>query len=409
MRNRIIISNIKIIPAILAILVILVAGCEETERFKISGNDNTPPGAPVFVDSDPLPGGARIFFIPPADHDVLYIEASYRNTAGKTVRYAASFSAGSVDVYGFDKAGDHTIDLCAVDRSGNRSASIRRTVEALEPPAVTLAKTLKVLPSFSAMLLKWENESEHSLYVWVDFAYTQNGARRQHTTVFNTNQTETRTIEDLKLTAGETVSVKVSVRDKYENVIQAKDTAIVLLTDELLPKDGWTLLAPGTVKGGITQVSGMRMETVIDGIIDIDVENFFITTQANPWSIIIDLGEEYEISRIVTHQRWTGLHTYPGVTDLRGNLYRGDNVLAYMLYGWDELDQSWESWSRYLITLPLVNFEGDYTLLGTAGDMFFIFPEKPQFSKPTRFIRYEAVNPTGKSISEITLYGRKAQ
>jgi len=408
MRNRIkLISNIRIIPAILAILVILVAGCEEAERFKISDSNSTPPGAPVFVESEPLPGGAKVFFRPPSDHDVLYIEASYKNVAGKTIRFTASFAAGSVDVFGFDREGEHSIDLCAVNRAGVRSTSIRNTVEALEPPAVTLAKTLKVLPSFSAMLLKWENESEYPLYVWVDIAYTQGGSRRQHTAVFNTYQTEIRSIEDLKLYANEQVSVKVSVRDRYDNAIQAKDTVIVLLVDEVIPKDEWKLPESGTVKGGVTQVSGLRLETVIDGVIDIDVENYFQTLQTNPWSLIIDLGEEYEISRILTHQRWSGYNEAAGVVVVRGNLYRGNNIFVSNLYRWDETDQSWERMSTRMIGMPVVATEGEYMILGRAGDMDYIYPDEPRFSKPTRFFRFEAVN--GREISEISLYGRKAQ
>ena len=390
------------------LLMAIIVSCEESKRFEISGNDTTPPGAPLFVESKPLPGGASIFFIPPSDIDVLYIEASYQNEIGKTLRFAASFAADSLNVYGFGREGEHSIELCAVDRAGNRSSSIRITVEALEPTVVALAKSIEVLSSFSSMLLKWENVLFEPLYVWVDIAYTQNGDSNEHTTVFNTYQTETRSIDGLNLYNDELVSVKVSVRDKYDHVIQAKDTALVLLVDAIIPKDGWRLLDAGTEMGGITQVGGLQLESVIDGVIDIDAENYFITMQTNPWNIIIDLGEEYEISRIVTYQRWSGYSTNTGASaDVRGYLYRGENVLTSNLYGWDETVQSWDFFSNRVITPPLVNTDSEYTILGKEGDMVFIYPEEPQFSKPTRFIRFEAVN--GRYISEITLYGRKAQ
>ena len=397
----------KIILVILIAIGIMVSGCKETERFKIGESDGPPPGKPTFVSSEPLPGGARVFFLPPADYDVLYIEASYLNSANKTVRYAASFSAGYVDILGFHREGNHTIELCAVNRAGGRSTSITCTVEALEPPAVTLAKSLRVLSSFSTMLLKWENELEQPLYVWVDFAYTQNGARHEHTTVFNTYQTEIVSIDSLHLISGEQVSVKASVRDKYDNVIQAKDTTIVLLVDEVLPKSGWSLPVSGTEMGGVTQVGGLRIEQAIDGIIDINVENYFQTMNENPWSLIIDLGEEYEISRILTHQRWTGFNISAGEVVVRGNLYRGNNVLTSQLYGWNETDQSWEFYSRRFIPQPVVTTEGEYLIMGRRGDMAYIFPEEPQFSKPTRFFRLEAIG--GTAISEITLYGRRAR
>jgi len=400
-------SGLMIFKILAVSLVIFLVGCEEAERFKISGKDNTPPGKPTFVESKPLPGGARIFFVPPTDQDVLYIEASYKNVAGITIRFAASFAAGSVDVYGFNKEGEHTVDLCAVDRAGNRSESIQQKVTALEPIVVSVAKTITVLPSFSSILLKWKTTSSEPLYVGVDISYTQNNIRQDYSAVFNTNQTETRSLDSLKLFAGEPVSVKVSLWDKYDNVVQAKDTTIVLLTDDIIPKNGWSLPNAGTILGGITQVGGLRVDMVIDGVIDIDIENFFVTTQANPWNMIIDLGKEYEISRIVTHQRWSGYSTSFGSVNVRGNLYRGDNVLSSNLYGWDNTSQSWYLWSGRIIPQPSVLSDGEYTIMGKTGDMAFIFPDEPQFSSPTRYVRFEAVN--GKYISEITLYGREAK
>ena len=385
---------------------LLLGSCEESKRFEISGNDSTPPGTPVFDGFEPLPGGAKVFFIPPADQDVLYIEASYVNVVGKRLRFAASFAAGQVDVSGFGREGEHIIELCAVDCAGNRSTSVFATVEALEPPAVMLAKSVDVLSSFSSMLVKWTNELKEPLYVWVDLSYAKNGVRQNHTTVFNTYLTETRSVDSLKLYNDEPVMVKVSISDMYDNTVQAKDTTIVLLVDGVIPKGGWSLIPAGAVMGGITQVSGLRRETVIDGVIDVDEENFFVTTQNNPWNMIIDLGEEFEISRIVTHQRWTG-YNIDGNPDIRGNLYRGDNVLTSQLYGWDETAQSWDFLSRRVIIPPVVKTNDDYLILGKAGDMAFIYPAEPQFSKPTRFVRFEAIN--GKYISEITLYGRRAQ
>ena len=387
---------------------LLLAGCEEAKRFEISGGDSMPPDPPTFVGFEPLNGGARVFFLPPEDEDLLYVEASYISESGKRLRFSASYFVGSLYVYGFGREGEHLIELCAVDRTGNRSTSVFAMVESLEPAAVLVAKSVKALSSFASILMKWTNVTSEPVYVWVDLTYMQNGTLHNHTTVFTTSQTETRSIDSLKLFAGEPVMVKTIIRDKYDNVVQASDTTIVLLTDGVIAKDGWSLPEPFSEMGGIVQAYGLRLETVIDGVVDIDLENYFVTYQANPWNLIIDLGEEYEISRIVTHQRWTGFVTEPfGILDERGNLYRGDNVLTYNLYGWDETESKWEEFSRRVITVPVVTVASEYKALGKAGDMAFLYPVEPQFSKPTRWFRLEAVN--GKYISEITLYGRKAQ
>ena len=404
MRNiRKIYNNIKGFVTIMVIMVILI-GCEETKRFEISSGITTPPGQPIFIESEPLNGGARVFFLPPADENVLYVEASYIGEAGKRLRFAASYFAPSVDVLGFGKKGEHTIELCAVDRAGNRSTSVTVTVESLEPPAVSVAKSVKVLSSFASMMMKWRNDFSEPVYVIVDLSYIYAGARREYSTVLTTSQSETRLIDNLRLYADEQVSVKVSVKDKYNNVIPANDTVIVLLTDAKIDKEKWSVLPPGSLMGGILQVNGLRINSVIDGVIDIDVENFFHTYQDNPWNLIIDMGEKYEISRIVTHQRWSGYFSTFGAVNFQGNLYRGDNVLTYNMYRWDDNTNTWELMSRRAINEPVVNLETEYTTLGKAGDMAFIYPEEPKFSAPTRYFRLEALD--GKYISEITLYGR---
>ena len=389
--------------AVILLIMTIFAGCDESKRFEISGNDSTPPGKPVFIDSKPLNGGARIFFRPPADEDLLEIEASYLNAAGKRIRFSVSYFTDSLDVYGFGSEGDHQIDLCAIDRAGNRSENVRETVVSLEPAVVAVAKSVRVLPSFASMLVKWDDFLQESVYVSIDYTYTQNGVRHEYTRIFATWQSETRIIEDLMLTQGEQVSVKVSIKDKYDNEMAAKDTAIVLLTDEAISKQQWSLLPQDVIMDGVSQAIGLNMEMVYDGLYEIDVyTNRFITTMANPWNIIIDLGGEYELSRIVTHQQWSG---YQAGGVLQGNLFRGDNVLIYYLYGWDETEMSWELLTHVTIDPPVVTDASEYTAIGQAGDMFYLYPDEPRFSKPTRWIRYEAAN--GKYISEITLFGRR--
>lgn len=394
-----------IILAIPAILFILI-GCEEGKRYEITGDDTTPPAPPIFIDSKPLHGGSRVYFRAPADEDVLLVEASYANAVGEIVRFTASYFTDSLDVMGFGSEGDHQIELCAVDRAGNRSRSIRETVASLEPPVVAIGNTIKIFPSFSSMLIYWESIfGATPFYVLVDFSYVKDGTRHNFTRTFASDKADRGTIEGLMLTDETPVSVKVRVKDMYGNISAASESTIALLTDDIISKEGWTLPASGTIIGGITQASGENMDMVKDDKVELDHPfNFFITTEKNPWSIIIDLGEEYELSRVKTHQRWSG-HTATG--DYQGNLYRGQNVLSYNIYGWDKDNQSWEMFSSCNIRQPIVTDSPEYRVLGVAGDLFFLYPEEPKFSKPTRLIRFEAAN--GRYVSEITLYGRKAQ
>jgi hypothetical protein len=305
-----------------------------------------------------------------------------------------------VDITGFGSEGDHQVSLYAVDRAGNRSKSQLITVTSLEPAVSLVAQSVQVIPSFGSMIVKWEDLLEENIYVFVDFSYTQNGSRQEYTSVFASYQSETRTIDSLKLFNGETIDVKVRIEDKYGNSTPAKDTAFVLPADSELPKGNWTLPAAGTAIGGISQCIGTNIRFAIDGLTEVDmINNYFITTAYNPWNILIDLGGMYELSQIRTHQRhsWTD-------TSVRGAYYRGENVLTYNMYIWDEETGTWEFLSRRAIVTPLVKQESDYVTQGNAGDRAYLYPEEPRFSKPTRYFRLEAVS--GKYISEITLFGR---
>ena len=378
-----------------------LCSCEETRRFEIGADDRVPPAAPVFLSAEPLNGGARIFFRAPVDEDLLSVEASFTNAAGKDIRVAASLFTDSLDITGFGSAGDHRVSLYAVDRAGNRSESLQITVTSLEPPVSLVAQSIRVTPSFGSMIVRWDDRLRAIVYVFVDFAYEQNGSRQEYTSVFSSYQSEARTIDSLKLFEGEPVGVKVRVEDKYGNAIPAKDTTIVLLTDEKISKAGWTLPASGTEIGGVRQSSGKNLHYVIDGLTEEDVvANYFTTEDDNPWNILIDLGGTCELSQILTHQRY-----YSWDNSIQGAYYRGDNVLAYNMYIWDEATGAWEFVSRHNITSPLVKQEADYVTLGHAGDRAFLYPEEPRFGKPTRYFRLEALS--GKSISEITLSGRK--
>lgn len=390
----------------LLIATVILAGCAEGKRYEISMDDNTPPGTPVLIDSKPLPGGARIFYRIPTDEDVLAVEASYLNHAGEPVRFISSYFKDSLDVLGFGKEGEHEIGLCAVDRAGNRSKTITETVTALESPVSMVAGTVQVLPSFGSMMLKWRNVSMEPVYVYVDFSYTQHGVEYSHSNVFTSHQlTDTRTIDGLSLTDNEPVTVDVSVKDKFGNSVSAGNSTVVLLTDEALDKSVWSLPAPGFDLGGYVQANGSKgegeMSEVIDGITEETVyRNFYQTDAVNPWNIIIDLGRECELSRIVTHQRYSGDYS----TSEQGNYYRGNNVLSYEMYVWNGTASAWEYASRNDIKSPVVKHESDYRLLGDAGDQAYLYPDEPRFSIPTRYFLFRAVN--GNYISEITLYGK---
>jgi hypothetical protein len=410
------------------------AACEE-ERFEITSGDSVPPGQPVFNGFKPLHGGARIFFTAPADEDLLSIDAVVSN-GDKSYTFSVSYFTDSVDVLGLAKAENYTVKLYAVDRAGNRSSAVDASVQPLESAYAKVAKTVYVKPGFNAFYVDWVNELGEAVNVFVDYTFTQNGVSRQLLSVFVSADSTNRVfVNDLDLEETSPVNVKVRVSDLYENFSETHDFGnMFVLKDVEIPKFDaqknplWSMPDENEYPpfgGGVPQVDGIYFDgitaKVIDGLIDRDGNLNYMFVNADgeyadpdpcPWSVLIDLGDYYELSRIVSHQRWSS----SGSAIERGNYYQDVNVGSFNMYRWDEEKLEWEFLSYNKIAVPQGTLSDiQWMQLGRAGDMAYMYPDEPGYTKPTRWFRYEALsnfadnytNPAARLLSEITLYAKK--
>jgi hypothetical protein len=410
---------------LLAVLITGIYACKEEERFGINSDDNVPPGKPTLLDMKRLNGGARLFYKIPTDKDVLSIDAEYVTSTGKTAKFSASYFKDSLDIYGMVDTVPQTIQMYAVDRAGNKSEFVPVTVTPLESVTSLVAKSASARGGFNSFFVDWTNELEQNVNVYVDFNFTQNGVYREYTTVFSSNAVkERRFINDLTLTAQEPVNVKVRVEDIYGNMTKPVDMGnLVLLQDEIIPKDKWYLpYSNDSIAGEPQFFSTTPMKSVIDGITDDRGEGSLYTYTKSmgrtgdpkdgnvPWNIIIDLGDYYELSRIVTHQTH-------GVNDPynKGLYYGNMNVGRYNLHYLDEETGQWEYCSQHIIPIPDAVSDMEIVMLAIGGDMAYFYPDNPKFTKPARWVRYEALanfanNYTSTNViclTEISYYGRK--
>ncbi len=420
-------KTIKYMTLILA----MIGGvaCQEEGRYEPSKGGN-PPRKVTNATYEPLYGGAKIYYTIPDDEDLLQVEAEYTNEQGEVFTFSSSFYKDSVMVYGFSTVKEYVVRLYAVNRKGVRSEPVEVRVTPFEPAYTRVASSVKVKPGFSSFFLDWKNELEQNINVYVDFSYTKEGVSYSYTSVFSSNLKEDRRyVNDLYLSVSEPVSVKVKVEDSYGNITEMIDKGqIALLEDVKIPKDKWGLPNANDTVGGVPMCFGDGLEGrtryVIDDIIDRgDNLNFMHTNSRGrtgkkadgnmPWNIIIDLGDYYELSRIVTVQRHSG-----GLENVRrGQYYQSENVGIYRLYIWDEDKNCWsDPICEHKITVPVGLSEIEYVKIGEAGDMAYFYPDNPQYTKPTRWFRYEAVKSfngnytldDANCLSEITLYGRRA-
>ncbi len=419
--------NIKTL--LLILIVVMFATCKEKERFQPNSNDSTPPGQVTKVTYIPLYGGARFYFTAPADEDLLSIEGVYTNANNQKFKFAVSYFSDSLDVYGFADTKEYTVQLFAVDRAGNRSAPTDVKVTPLEPAFSRVASSIVVKAGFSSFLLDWENELEQNINVYVDFSYTQNGEAKTFTSVFSSNRDKDRRfINDLYLTPQEQVNVKIRVEDTFGNITESMDKgSLSLLEDTKIAKQAWTLPNPNDTIAGVPMCFGNGLEGrnryVIDDIIDRGDNLNFMHTHSRgktgrssdgnmPWNFIIDMGDYYDLSRIITVQRHSG-----GLANInRGQYYQSENVGIYNIYILDRNTNEWELVTQHKIEVPVGLSELEFVKKGEAGDMAYMYPEDPKYTKPTRWVRYEAVKSfngnytleDANCLSEITLYGKKS-
>lgn len=414
---------------LLAAVMLVMAACKEKDRFEPNSNDKTPPGQVSGVTYKPLYGGARLYFAAPADEDLLSIEAVYTNASGKPFKFAVSYFTDSLDVYGLADTTEATIQVFSIDRAGNRSEALDVKVVPLEPAFSRVAQSIIVKPGFSSFIVDWVNELEQNINVYVDFGYNQNGEQKLYTTVFSSNLAEDRRfINDLYLGPAQPVSVKVRVEDIYGNITPDIDKgSINLYEDSKISKTNWVLPNPNDTIAGVPMCFGDGLEGraryVIDDIIDRgDNLNFMHTNSRGrtgkkadgnmPWNFIIDLGDYYDLSRIVTVQRHSG-----GIANIsRGQYYQSENVGIYNFYILDENTNEWVQITQHKIPVPVGLSELEFVKYGEAGDMAYMYPDDPKYTQRTRWVRYEAVKgfsgnytlDDANCLSEITLYGKKS-
>lgn len=433
MKNKYMNTRLPKVKNIFYFILLVFAGaiaCEDEDLGRKTSNDTTPPQPPTNVTYEPLYGGARLFYTLPNDEDLLHIEATYTSKNDKKYSFSSSYFVDSLDVYGFGDIQSHSIEVYAVDRAGNKSSPVVLEVTPLEPAISRVANSIEIKPAFNSFFVDWVNELEQSINVYVDFSYTQNGEQKEFTSVFSSNLPEDRRfVENLRLTSGEPVRVKIRITDIYENTTEPIDKGeISLLSDVKIPKEQWFLPAANDSMGGIPQAFGDglegRLRYLIDDIIDRGDNLNFMHTHSRgrtgnsadgnmPWNVIIDLGAHYKLSRIVTTQRHSG-----GINNVnRGQYYQYENVGIYEMYIWDEDTEEWEYVSEHTIPVPVGLSELEFVKKGEAGDEAYMFPDEPQFTKPTRYFRYRAVKgfsanytrDDANCLSEITLYGQKVQ
>ncbi len=406
-----------LVLCVTACLVTVLCGCDESKRFEINYSDGTPPGKPEILGWRAVNGGGVIHYRVPEDEDLLSIDASYTNPRGEEVWFSTSYYVDSITVIGFPDSVARPVQVYAVDRAGNRSESVTVDITPDKPAVQLISQSIQAKGGFGSFYVDWKNELRQNVNVYIDYSYKLNGQQVEKRSVVSSLNADVREfvrMEDIPET--EPVTLKMRVEDRYGNSNVLAPVTVNLKHDEIIPTDKWVLPKE------LTDTLGVRMgyfpgpvktggRVLFDGVFGVD-DNFTkgeVLGGPKPVNLVIDLGEEWELSRIVTHQI-----CQPATRTTRGSAYQDKEVKVYRVYIYDSVNKVWEMIREHTIPVPVFTVDRLYNLAARAGDFTYFYPDEIKFTAPTRWFRYEIVrvfdgtdSDHSFSLSEITLYGRK--
>ncbi|MBE5032783.1 DUF5000 domain-containing lipoprotein [Gallalistipes aquisgranensis] len=394
----------KSISFIIIACLCLLYGCKE----EVVGQypvDSTPPQMVSNVVVTNLPGKVSITYQLPNEPDLLYVKAVYTDALGHPQEVKASVFNNKLEISGFGRKIKRTISLISVDRSRNESGPVYVEIEPEDSPIYTAVAQLKVRPSWSGLVLNWENPTREQFIVRV-LKMDQDNKFTEIDTFYSTEESAQRSVrgqEPKPSTFG------FVIQDVYGNT---SDTVQVNLTPYYeieIPSNLFTALplAPGykfrKAQGNIT--------CLWDGIHGDGTKLLYIAAGGapNPY-FTIDLGKEYLMSRMKMWQRANADYQFqlhcPHIFEIWGT---SDPMAA--------ADPSnWEGWTKLALFEsirpsglgPDVKPTPEDLEYANAGEEF----EFPNDIIPIRYFRFRSVENWGKStglhFDELKLWGKEA-
>jgi hypothetical protein len=369
--------------------------CEE-EPIGQQPTDSVPPGAVSNVTVENIAGGARLTYTLPEDEDLLYVKAVYLRN-GEVCESRTSLYKDTLKIEGFGDTQSREVKVIAVDRSRNESTPVPATVEPLEPPVITIGKTLYMEADFGGINAVWENNNSAEISV-VILQESESLMEYIPVETFYSSRVDGKG----SVRGMDTVLYKlgVYVQDRWGNRSEVKYFELTPIFETLfdrlkfrdasLPGDGPHFGSPWV------------LARLWDGIWNADTGYSSMGGQKEfPQSITIDMGVLGKISRLRVYQR-------------AGMEFGGGNVKRFEVWGCETLDPSgeWDSWTKLMDCvsikpsgLPLGQLTNEDLDVARNGADYANSPSNPK----VRYIRIKVLESwlpgNNFQFAEIQVYG----
>lgn len=381
------------------ILLLGVNSCSDDTKLGLTPQDGNPPSPPTVKSVENTNGAATIYYEPPTDPDLLYVMAAYTING---VEYSSKSSPykGNVKVEGFGKEGDYEIELVSVDKSQNKSTPVKVTISPLEPPYLTIYKSLKVVPSFGGIRVTWDNPTESNIIVgvvhkdsigdWVDLDNFYTSAKVGIGTI--------RGMDTIPVTFG------INIRDRWDNYSQRLEQPEKPYYEMQLSKDKFREVSP-ILPNDAPSMSSYPVRYIWDG--NTTHNCYHSEDSAVDRFVTFDMGQTALLSRFKMWQR----------TESDSFIYSHNNLKRYTVYGCTEITAkmretgSLDGWTHLYDAVthkpsgegPVTAEDKEYILNGDEHEFPLEIP-------PVRYIRILMLETwsggTITQIGEMTFWGQ---
>lgn len=387
----------------LAVVFLLLLGCQENERGIPVGKSDVAPPPVNNVKVEAIPGGAKISYSLPKSENLYYVMAQYTLKDSLPVEKKSSYYKNSITIEGFPDTKTYNVKLYTVSRGGKKSDPVEVKVKPLTPPVTKVFSSLTMTPTFGGVNVSFLNKSEADVKISVltpdSLGYLSTADI--HYTSIDSGDFSVRGYDSVRRKFG------VFVRDRWNNYSDTLFADIKPYYEEELDKNKFKEihLNSDTYE---QHCCGTGMINLWDGITNVRNPVFHTKYSGGmPQWFTFDLGEKTKLSRFkIYHRNTVG-------TAGKNGAYGSADPKVWEIWGSNDpnTDGSWDSWTL-LGTFKSVKPSGQTK--PTSEDIQYACVDGEAFNfplnaPPVRYLRFKTLKTWGGAtaiyIAELTFWG----
>lgn len=381
----------KIYNIIILLAGLLITSCNESPIGQ-TPTDATPPGALLNVQSEPLPGGAKISYDFPKETDISYVKGEYLFQDQIKVARASVYDNFLI-IEGLNSVAPVNVTLTLIDHSENASVPVTTTITPLLPPFESIYESVVISEDWGGCTITWDNPTGAEVGL-IMYAADSTGVLEQVDVYFTPAK-----VGSYSLRGYPAVERKfgVQITDKWENSSKIKEKTLLPIFEKRLDRtkhSQYVLPYDNTSSNGGNQIFTHMFDGNGTGTGNISwhtQENQAATSMGftHPVMFTVNLGVDAILNRFRMWQgRWADYFLYghhnPRTFEVWGAMsIPTDKPNAYWLEDWK---QDWTLLGDLEIIKPSGAPSGDVLAedraAADAGHEFYLT------TVPVRYLRF---------------------